>query len=209
MSNKPFSALMASQPILPIIQANDEQQGIDIANAMYESGIHLVEVVLRTEQSINALKAIKHAIPNLIVGAGTVTSTHILDKALNAGADYIVTPAVSSKLLDALSSCEVPCLPGVSNTSDILLATEFGFNEQKLFPASLAGGQPFLKAVSSVFKDVRFCPTGGINQDNYQEYLALSNVFAVGGTWVANPQWVINKQWQLITQACLQVLEAK
>jgi 2-dehydro-3-deoxyphosphogluconate aldolase/(4S)-4-hydroxy-2-oxoglutarate aldolase len=82
------------------------------------------------------------------------------------------------------------------------MAYEFGFNEQKLFPASLSGGAPFLKAVSSVFKSVNFCPTGGVNQDNKDSYLSLNNVFAVGGTWVAKPEWVANKEWDAITHAC-------
>ncbi|MBB1471223.1 keto-deoxy-phosphogluconate aldolase, partial [Pseudoalteromonas sp. SG41-5] len=110
------------------------------------------------------------------------------------------------RLIDALSQSSVPVVPGVSNTADILLAKEYGFTEQKLFPASLCGGEQFLKAVSSVFADIRFCPTGGINEQNFKDYLALNNVMAVGGTWVAQPQWVQSKDYDKITQACLQVL---
>lgn len=206
MAQGAFSKLMAAQPILPIIQTNDPQQGIAIAKAMHSAGIHLVEVVLRSEQSLQALSAIKSALPDLIVGAGTVTNNDTLQNALSAGADYIVTPAVSPRLLDALASCDVPCLPGVANNADILLASEYGFTEQKLFPASLCGGMAFLKAVSSVFQNIRFCPTGGINADNFNDYLALNNVFAVGGTWVAAPEWVAQQDWQRITQACANVL---
>ncbi|MDQ9090096.1 bifunctional 4-hydroxy-2-oxoglutarate aldolase/2-dehydro-3-deoxy-phosphogluconate aldolase [Pseudoalteromonas haloplanktis] len=201
-----FSTLLGTQPILPIIQANSTEAGVAIATAMHKAGIHLVEVVLRTPASIDALIAIKKALPELCVGAGTITDPSLLTKSINAGSDFIVTPAVSPRLLDALTQSPIPVVPGVSNTADILLAKEFGFTEQKLFPASLCGGEQFLKAVSSVFADIRFCPTGGINEQNYQSYLALSNVIAVGGTWIAQSQWVHNKQFEKVTQACLQVL---
>ncbi len=197
-----FSELMSEQTILPIIQADSAEQGVAIACAMSEAGLRLVEVVLRTDASLDALRAIKDAAPELYVGAGTVTNAAILTAAQAAGADYIVTPACSEKLLAQLAQCGLPVLPGVSNTADILLAYEHGFTEQKLFPASLSGGPSFLSAVSSIFRDVKFCPTGGVNQQNKDEYLALSNVFAVGGTWVSPKQWIEQENWTAITEAC-------
>lgn len=197
-----FSSLMAGQKLLPIITANSEDQGVQIAKAMHQAGLNFVEVVLRTEASLAALSAIKNEIPELKVGAGTITNEQTLTQALSVNADFIVTPAVSEKLLAALASAPVPVLPGVSNTGDILLAREFGYTEQKLFPASLSGGAKFLAAVSSVFNDVSFCPTGGISPENKQDYLALINVFAVGGTWVAKNDWVEQQNWQAITDAC-------
>lgn len=203
---KSISSLMAQQPLLPIIQANNVEQGVNIAKAMFAAGLTVVEVVLRTPESLQALTAIKRALPELIVGAGTVTDEDILKQAIEAGADFIVTPAISNKLLGYLVDCGVPVLPGVSNTADILLAREFGFTEMKLFPASLSGGAPFLKAVSSIFQDVTFCPTGGITQANKQDYLSLPNVFAVGGTWVCQPEWINTENWQAITNSCLSAI---
>jgi len=197
-----FSTLMGKQTLLPIIQANSVPEGIEIAKAMSAAGINLVEVVLRTEASLDIIKAIKHELPELKVGAGTVIDSDILKQALDAGSDFIITPTISNKLLTELANCSVPVVPGVSNTADILLAIEFGYTELKLFPASLSGGAPFLKAMSSVFKGISFCPTGGINESNQQEYLALTNVFAVGGTWIAKPDWVESGQWSKITSAC-------
>ena len=199
-----FSELMSGQTLLPIIQADSPEQGVNIAKAMSKAGLKLVEVVLRTEASLEALSAIKTEVPSLIVGAGTVINQEILAAALEVGSDFIVTPAVSTSLLDALKSCQVPVLPGVSNTADILMTLEAGFTEQKLFPASLSGGAPFLRAVSSVFRSVTFCPTGGVNQSNKMDYLSLPNVFAVGGTWVAQKEWVNEGNWDAITQSCLE-----
>lgn len=201
-----FSELMSGQTLLPIIQADSPQQGVNIAKAMAQAGLGLVEVVLRTEASLDALREIKKQVPELKVGAGTVVNSKILRQALDAQADFIVTPAVSSKLLSELASIDVPALPGVSNTGEILLAYEYGFEEQKLFPAALAGGAKFLSALSSVFQSVQFCPTGGINPQNRMDFLSLNNVFAVGGTWVATKDWVAQENWQAITDACQQAI---
>ena len=202
-----FSELMSGQTLLPIIQADTPEQGVQIAKAMAKAGLTLVEVVLRTDASIDALKAIKEQVPELKVGAGTVINEAILQQAIEAGSDFIVTPAVSPKLLTALTKCGVPVLPGVSNTGDILMALEYGFEEQKLFPASLAGGAPFVSAVSSVFRAVSFCPTGGVSESNKMDYLSLNNVFAVGGTWVAKKEWVAQGNWQAITDSCIQAIK--
>lgn len=197
-----FSSLMAKQTILPIIQADTVKEGVKIAETMRDAGLGLVEVVLRTDASLDIVKAIKSDVPDLKVGSGTVTDEHILEQAVEAGSDFIITPAVSEKLLGFLANCHLPVVPGVSNTGEILLAKEFGFTELKLFPASLAGGAPFLSAMSSVFKDIKFCPTGGITQQNKGDYLSLNNVFAVGGTWVARNDWVKNEDWQAVFHAC-------
>jgi 2-dehydro-3-deoxyphosphogluconate aldolase/(4S)-4-hydroxy-2-oxoglutarate aldolase len=139
-----FSSLMGTQTLLPIIQADTAEQGVNIAKAMAAAGLNLVEVVLRTEASLDAMSAIKKALPNLHVGAGTVTNKAILQQATDAGADFIITPAVSDKLLGYLADSALPVLPGVSNTGEILMAREYGYTELKLFPAALSGGHKFL-----------------------------------------------------------------
>ena len=194
---------MGDQTLLPIIQADSVSQGLNIAKAMSKAGINLVEVVLRTDASLDIIKAIKLELPLLKVGAGTVTDADTLQQALAAGSDFIITPTISTTLLTHLSNCIVPVLPGVSCASDILLAKEFGYKEVKLFPASLSGGAAFIAAMSSIFRDITFCPTGGVNGSNKHEYLALPNVFAVGGTWIAKPEWVESGDWAQISSACL------
>jgi 2-dehydro-3-deoxyphosphogluconate aldolase/(4S)-4-hydroxy-2-oxoglutarate aldolase len=193
---------MGKQTLLPIIQAETIEQGVEIGKAMFAAGIGLVEVVLRTEASIDIIRVLKKELPDLKVGAGTVINADTYRNAIEAGSDFIITPTISVSLLCHLAKCPVPVLPGVSNAADILLASEYGYRELKLFPASLSGGAPFLSAVGSIFKNISFCPTGGINPNNQNEYLTLSNVFAVGGTWVAKTDWVESGQWSKITEAC-------
>jgi 2-dehydro-3-deoxyphosphogluconate aldolase/(4S)-4-hydroxy-2-oxoglutarate aldolase len=197
-----FSSLMGTQTLLPIIQADTAEEGLNIAKAMGAAGIKLVEVVLRTPASYDAITLIKKELPEMIVGAGTILDEEILLKALAAGSDFIITPATSAKLYNILANCPVPVVPGVSNAADILRAYENGYTEIKLFPASLCGGVAFLKAMSSVFQTMKFCPTGGVNANNMAEFLALDNVIAVGGTWVADKEWVQNEDWAAITAAC-------
>ncbi len=199
---KNVSTLMEGQIILPLVQAPSAELGIEIARAMQAGGLHSVEVVLRTPESLAALAAIKKALPELSVGAGTILNVEMLKQAIDAGADYIVTPAVTPKLLEALVSCGVPVIPGVSKPSDIALAYEYGVREMKLFPAELSGGAAFLKAIGAVFQDVKFCPTGGVSEANRGNYLALNNVFTVGGSWVATNEWVAQGNWAAITEAC-------
>jgi 2-dehydro-3-deoxyphosphogluconate aldolase/(4S)-4-hydroxy-2-oxoglutarate aldolase len=197
-----FSSLMGTQTLLPIIQADTAEEGLNIAKAMGAAGIKLVEVVLRTPASYDAITLIKKELPEMIVGAGTILDEEILLKALAAGSDFIITPATSAKLYNILANCPVPVVPGVSNAADILRAYENGYTEIKLFPASLCGGVAFLKAMSSVFQTIKFCPTGGVNAQNKAEFLALDNVIAVGGTWVADKKWVQSEDWAAITAAC-------
>jgi len=201
-----FSNLMGTQTLLPIIQAESVEQGVNIAKAMAAAGLKLVEVVLRTDASLAAISTIKEQVPELIVGAGTITDETTLKLAIDAGSDFIVTPAVSEKLLGFLVNCGIPVLPGVSNTGDILMAKEFGYTELKLFPAALSGGVAFLSAVNSVFQELKFCPTGGVSASNKNEYLSLPNVIAVGGTWVCRKEWVESENWQAITDACREAI---
>lgn len=198
-----ISSLMGSQTLLPIIQTNSVDDGVNIAAAMEKAGLHSVEVVLRSNVSLQTVTEIKRAFPKLLVGAGTIYNTTILDAAIKAGADYIVTPTVTNSLLLAMLNSGVPFIPGVQNMRDIAEVMEHGITEMKLFPAELSGGVAFLKAISSLFKHIKFCPTGGINPANKDSYLALANVFAVGGTWVSKPEWVAAGQWDEITNACI------
>lgn len=205
MSQNEVSAvksLFASQSILPIIQAPNIDAGIHVAMAMKKGGLNIVEVVLRDAFALKMVTEIKAAIPDLIVGVGTVYNTTLLEDALNAGGDFIVTPATTTNLANALIDCGKPFVPGVSSLSDMVTLLELGITDMKLFPAEVVGGTKLLKAVSSLFGELQFCPTGGINASNAQDYLSLPNVMAVGGTWVSPASAVNAQDWDSISALC-------
>jgi len=196
------SSFLDGQIILPLVQAPDEKTGVNIVAAMKQGGLKSVEVVLRTAASLAALKEIKRQFPEMSVGAGTVLNEAMLDASLEAGADYIVTPAITPSLIKAIVDRGAAAIPGTSKPSDVMLAYEHGLREMKLFPAELSGGPAFLKAIGAVFQDVKFCPTGGVNAENRGNYLSLPNVFTVGGSWVVPNNVVEDGDWAAITQAC-------
>lgn len=199
-----FSELLSEQHLLPIIQADEPDVAVNIARAVTNAGLMTVEIALRSENALAGLMEIKRQLPELTVGAGSVYNSSQLRGAINAGADFIVTPTVSDNLLSQLYLCKVPVLPGVSNPGQVLQAYEYGFKELKFFPAPLSGGTKMLTALTAIFKDVLFCPTGGINESNKNDYLKLDNVFGVGGTWMVDQDAVKTQNWDLITSACLQ-----
>ena len=203
-----IKAIFANQRLLPIIQADTIEEGIAVTGAMKEAGLTVVEVVLRNEQALLLAQEISKQFPELTLGVGTVYNTQLLEKALNAGADFIVTPALTPKLTDALISCGKPILPGVSTLSDMANLLEKGVTEMKLFPAEVVGGVGMLKAVSGLFKQVSFCPTGGVSPANQADYLSQPNVFAVGGTWMVPKTAVKAGDWAGITAACKEAIDA-
>lgn len=195
-----LSKILQGPALLPIIQADTPTEAVAIANAMYQGGIGSVEVVLRTAKALDCISAIRMHIPQLLVGAGTILSKADAQAAKNAGAQFLVSPASTPKLLQAMLDTDLPLAPGVSTPSEIALAIEMGLTELKFFPANLSGGAAMLKALSGIFQQVRFCPTGGISQQNLSEYLALKNVFVVGGSWVSPAKAVAEQDWALITE---------
>lgn len=199
-------SMLKGAPLLPIIQPKCVDEGLHLAEAIANSGLCNIEVVKRSDAAFEALSAIRKQFPELVVGMGTLLNRNHVFEALDAGAQFLITPTSSETLLDTLIASNAPFLPGVATPADILLAHQKGIREMKFFPASLSGGTPFLKAISSVFSDVSFCPTGGINGDNANEYLSLGNVRAVGGTWMMPKAAIEAKNWQAITLACQQSL---
>lgn len=196
--------LMGGQIILPLVQAASVEEGLQIVAAMKAGGLSAVEVVLRTPESMRVLREVKKEFSDMLVGAGTVLDPKQVGEVRDLGADFIVTPAATAPLLQALVVAGIPSIPGVASASDAMLAYQYGFREMKFFPAQLAGGPAMLKALAPVFQGVRFCPTGGVAEGNRGEYLNLSNVFCVGGSWVAPGDWVSEGKWDEIAQACKQ-----
>jgi 2-dehydro-3-deoxyphosphogluconate aldolase / (4S)-4-hydroxy-2-oxoglutarate aldolase len=179
-----IDAIMRTAPVIPVIVIDDVDHAIPLAEALVAGGLRVLEVTLRTPAALSAIRAMKQ-VPGAIVGAGTVTGVADLNKALAAGAEFIVSPGLTDKLGKAAVAAGVPFLPGIANAGDIMRGLELGLDRFKFFPAMAAGGLPALKALAAPFSQCRFCPTGGISLENAAEWLAFDPVLCVGGSWVS------------------------
>ena len=192
-------SIMQDVPVIPVIVLRDVDHAVSMAKALVAGGIRVLEVTLRTPQGLPSIEAIAKAVPEAIVGAGTVRSAADAKAAAAAGARFAVSPGYTSKLGQACRDLGLPLLPGVATSSEIMAAMEDGLSELKFFPAVQSGGIQMLKAWQGPFGDVRFCPTGGISPANAAEFLALSNVVCVGGSWLVPSSAVEAGNWSQIT----------
>jgi 2-dehydro-3-deoxyphosphogluconate aldolase / (4S)-4-hydroxy-2-oxoglutarate aldolase len=179
-----LDTILAAAPVIPVLVIEKADQAVPIAEALVAGGLPVLEVTLRTPAALDAIHAMR-GVPGAIVGAGTVLNPEHLDQALAAGAEFVVSPGLTERLGRAVADAGVPLLPGTANASDIMRALDLGFTWLKFFPAMASGGLPALRGFASVFGGVKFCPTGGITQDNAAEWLAHPAVACVGGTWLA------------------------
>lgn len=171
-------------PIIPVIVINELKQAIPLAESLVRDGIKVLEITLRTPVALDAIREIRRAVPDAITGAGTVLNPKQLEQCIEAGAQFALSPGMTPNLLQAAQTQSIPFIPGISSVSELMYGLELGFTHFKFFPAEASGGIPALKAIHGPFPNARFCPTGGINQSNYQAYLSLPNVDCVGGSWV-------------------------
>jgi len=179
-----IDGILGAAPVIPVLVIERIEDAVPIAEALVEGGLPVLEVTLRTAVALDAIRAMKR-VSGAIVGAGTVLDPDQLAAALDAGAEFIVSPGLTERLGEAAFSSGIPFLPGVSTTGDVMRARDLGFSALKFFPAEAAGGLAVLKALSAVFGRVRFCPTGGITQETAPRWLALPAVVCVGGSWLA------------------------
>ena len=193
-------SIMQDAPVIPVIVLHKVEHAVPMAEALVAGGIRVLEVTLRTPQGLACIEAIAKAVPQAIVGAGTVRSAADATAAAQAGARFAVSPGYTSKLGQACHDLKLPLLPGVATSSEIMAAMEDGLSELKFFPAVQSGGLQMLKAWQGPFGDVRFCPTGGISPANAAEFLALSNVVCVGGSWLVPASAVEAGNWSEITE---------
>lgn len=190
--------LERSKPLVPVIIIEDIATVIPLAQSLVAGGVRFLEITLRTQLGLEAIKILKQTVPDAIVGAGTVTSSEQFEAALQQGAEFIVSPGISSELLACAQEWKGPYLPGVATASEVMQARQAGFRYQKLFPAEVVGGLAALKALAGPFNDVKFCPTGGVSAANYRDYLQLANVFAVGGSWLTPKELISRHNWAAI-----------
>jgi 2-dehydro-3-deoxyphosphogluconate aldolase/(4S)-4-hydroxy-2-oxoglutarate aldolase len=180
-----LEAMMTAAPVVPVVIVDDPKKAVVMARALVAGGLPAIEVTLRTPGALECLAAIVAEVEGAIAGAGTVLDAGQVRAVEAAGARFMVSPGTSPRLLDAADESLVPLLPGTATASEMMALGERGYRHLKFFPASLAGGAPYLKALSSPLPQFRFCPTGGIGIANARDYLSLPNVLCVGGSWVA------------------------
>ncbi len=173
-------------PVVPVITIERAEDAVPLAGALARGGLTVLEVTLRTRNSLEAIREMRKALPEIMVGAGTVTTSAHVQLALEAGAQFLVSPGVSPGLLPELLAAGVPVLPGVATASEAMARTEEGFEIVKLFPAVPIGGLALLKSIAAPLPHIRFMPTGGITEAAAPDFLALPNVVAVGGSWMVD-----------------------
>jgi len=186
--------------VIPVIKLTNKNHAVPLANALLKGGIFCAEITFRSSVAEKAIREMSEKVPAILVGAGTVVTIEQAEKAINAGAKFLVSPGFNPKIVDFAISKNIPMFPGVNDPSAIEAALEKGLTTLKFFPAEASGGCEMLKAFSGPFPQIQFIPTGGINVSNLVNYLSLSNVLAVGGSWLVKPEMIEENQFDKITK---------
>jgi 2-dehydro-3-deoxyphosphogluconate aldolase/(4S)-4-hydroxy-2-oxoglutarate aldolase len=205
--SKTILEIMNSSPIVPVMVINNVEHAVPLAKALVAGGITVLEITLRTEAALESITRIKAEVPEATVGAGTIINIETLNAAIEAGAEFIVSPGTTDKMIDAAIATGVPLLPGIANPSDAMRLLEKGITAMKFFPAEAAGGIPMLKSIGAPIPQITFCPTGGINQKNVRAYSDLANVATVGGSWMCAANLVDAENWDEITRLSAEAVE--
>ncbi|MEJ8602405.1 bifunctional 4-hydroxy-2-oxoglutarate aldolase/2-dehydro-3-deoxy-phosphogluconate aldolase [Helicobacter pylori] len=205
MQDKIIEVLQIS-PIVPVVVIENIKDAVPLAQSLIEGGIPIIEVTLRSSCALEAIELIAKNVPKMRVGAGTILNPTQLEQAQNRGAEFLISPGLTIKLLEYAKKKDMPLIPGVSSSSEVMQALELGYNALKFFPAEYCGGVKLLNAFNGPFKGVKFCPTGGISADNMRSYLNLENVLCVGGSWLTPKNLIQNKEWDKITEICKRAL---
>lgn len=203
-----LSTALQACPIVPVLTISRLEDCAPLAQALANAGLRVLEITFRTDCAAEAIAALKKERPDLVIGAGTVLNQAHIDTAHQVGADFIVTPGVSPQLRDALKQAPMPVIPGAATIGEMMGLMEDGFTRQKFFPATIAGGVGALKAVGAPLAGLSFMPTGGINADNVSDFLALKNVFAVGGSWMIDAASVAEGNWAQVEAHAARAIEA-
>lgn len=195
-----MSDILAGCPVVPVVAVNDPASAVPLAEALLAGGIRSIEITLRTDTALESIRAVAKHVPDMVLGVGTVTTPDEVKACEDAGAQFLVSPALAPRLQSALQDTDLIVLPGTATPSEALTAYEAGFTRMKLFPAAVVGGVAMLKGIGAPMPQLRFMPTGGVKPDNMAEYLALPNVYAVGGTWIAKSDAIDAGDWSGITE---------
>lgn len=208
MSTVTAAEVFSASPIIPVMVIEDVKDALPLARALVAGGINVFEITLRTEAALESIRLISQEIPEAITGAGTIINPQQFDAAVEAGAQFIISPGFSPALLEHCQKTpNIPYIPGVATASEMITALDAGLDHLKFFPAEANGGAPVLKAVSAALPQIRFCPTGGVKKENLANYLALPCVGTVGGTWMIPASAIQAKDWETITDLSRQAVK--
>lgn len=194
-----ISKILSLGPVMPVIVIEQANHAIPLGEALLTGGIKTIEITLRTSAALNAIEQLAKHLPEIYVGAGTILTKENATRAKNSGAKFCVSPGTTSSIIDACNECNISLLPGASTVSEMLTLSEAGFSEIKFFPASAAGGIPFIKSLLSPLPNLKFCPTGGISYETASGWLSLVNVSCVGGSWIAPAKDINDQNFSEIT----------
>lgn len=194
-----------SQKVIPVVVIKNADQAIPLAKVLVAAGLPKIEITLRTPAALDAVKRIHDEVPSAVVGAGTVLDAMGGERAIQAGAKFLVSPGATSSLLTFFLDSDLPFLAGCATVSEAMRLSELDIKVAKFFPAEDSGGVDFLKGISSVLQQIKFCPTGGINKANYRSYLDLPNVVCVGGSWITPSAFIEEGKWDEIAKLASEI----
>jgi 2-dehydro-3-deoxyphosphogluconate aldolase/(4S)-4-hydroxy-2-oxoglutarate aldolase len=186
--------------VVPVIVLHDPAHAVPLAHALLEGGIDVMEITLRSDAALASIEAVAKAVPQMQLGAGTVTRVAEVQQVIDAGAKFALSPGCTDALVDEVKKALLPFIPGVMTPGEVMLRREQGFTLMKLFPAAQAGGLGMLKALGAPIPDVAFCPTGGVSPENLTSFLKLPNVAMAGGSWLTPADAMAAGDWKRITQ---------
>jgi len=199
-SHPTFNRPTFASRVIPVVVITHVDQAVPLAHALLEGGIDVMEITLRHAAGLPAIEAVSRHVPQMHVGAGTVTRAEEIAQVQAAGASFALSPAMTMALVESALECKLPFIPGVMTPGEVLAARDYGFSLVKLFPAAQAGGVSMLKALSGPFGDMRFCPTGGVSLENMGEFLKQPNVAMVGGSWLTPTHLIQQGGWAEVTR---------
>jgi 2-dehydro-3-deoxyphosphogluconate aldolase/(4S)-4-hydroxy-2-oxoglutarate aldolase len=189
---------IAASGIVPVVRIERADDAAELARTLVGAGLACIEITFRSAAAVEAIRAISADVPDALVGAGTVVSVEQLDRALAAGASFVVSPGLQPDVVRACLAHDVAVLPGVYTPTEVIQAMDLGLSAVKLFPASSAGGPAYLRALAGPFPEMRFVPTGGIDLAELEAYLRVPSVLAVGGSWMVRPELIAAHDWPAI-----------
>ncbi|MDX1808991.1 MAG: bifunctional 4-hydroxy-2-oxoglutarate aldolase/2-dehydro-3-deoxy-phosphogluconate aldolase [Sulfurospirillaceae bacterium] len=198
--------IMEISPIVPVIALDDVNNAVPLALALLEAGIQIMEITLRTDAGLRSIEKIAKIVPDMHVGAGTVTNKKDFKNSINSGAKFVFSPGINQELIDYSKKTDVALIPGVATASEIMFAQNNDIFYCKLFPATTVGGVDALKSYGGPFPKMNFCPTGGVNLSNLKDFLKLKNVLCIGGSWITPKSAIKEKNFKLITKLSKEAL---